>query len=265
MQADLKAEELAALLRTSAESGEPCAPLRDTIGVEDIDLAYRIQKINIDRRIAAGAKRLGYKIGLTSKKVQEQLGVDQPDFGVLLDDMQLNEHSPVSFDLLMQPKAEAEIAFIMAEDLDSEEITTEQLIEAVDYASAAIEVVGSRIENWNIKITDTVADNASASHYVLGEAQVKLADLDLLECKMEFMHNGILASEGKGAACLGSPVNAALWLARKMRAMGNPIQKGDVLLTGALGPMVNIAAGDSCKVSIEGLGHVELKFGESNG
>ena len=160
---------------------------------------------------------------------------------------------------LVQPKAEAEIAFVMGEDLDGDFNITD-LIDAIDYATVSIEIVGSRVADWNIKITDTIADNASASHYILGESRVDLDDLDLVNCKMTLTKNGELASEGSGKACMDNPLNAALWLAQKMAEQGNPLKKGEVLLSGALGPMVPIEQGDSFEASIEGLGSVALEI-----
>ncbi|MFK7810001.1 MAG: 2-keto-4-pentenoate hydratase, partial [Saprospiraceae bacterium] len=158
--------QLAAQLRTAAQSGETCSPLRETIGVADIDAAYAIQKYNIRQRIAEGAFVTGCKIGLTSKAVQKQLGVDQPDFGILLNTMEVLNGDVIPWSELMQPKAEAEIAFVLSKDLPSSNIAITDVLSAIDYALVSIEIVGSRIENWDIKITDTVADNASASHYV---------------------------------------------------------------------------------------------------
>lgn len=254
--------QLAAKLRTAAQTGQVISPLREVIGVEDISGAYDIQRHNIQQRISEGAFITGCKIGLTSKPVQQQLGVDQPDFGILLNTMEVLNGDTIPWSELMQPKAEAEIAFVMAKDLPSSNITITDVLSAIDYALVSIEIVGSRIENWNIKITDTVADNASASHYVLGHKPVKLENLDLLNCKMQLFKNGALASEGTGAACLGSPVNAVLWLAKTMADFGQPLQAGQVILSGALGPMVNVGPGDEVRAGIEGLGEVVVRFGE---
>jgi 2-keto-4-pentenoate hydratase len=246
-------------LKDAASSQITCSPIRELIGEEDIALAYQIQKTNIEHLKAAGASVLGYKIGLTSTAVQKQLGVDQPDFGVLLDTMEIHQQV-FPFSALMQPKAEAEIAFILKEDLTSETLGLNELIDAIDYAVASIEIVGSRIENWNIRITDTIADNASASHFVLGKKQVPLKDIDLVNCSMSLTKNGRLASEGTGAACMDNPLNAALWLAKTMIGNKNPLKKGAVLLTGALGPMVPIGKGDTITASITGFDTITLNF-----
>ena len=237
-----------------------CAPVRDIIGAADLDAAYAVQRINTAKRIESGAKVVGHKIGLTAPVVQEQLGVDQPDFGLLWDDKEVKDGSVISVSELMQPKAEAEIAFVLRKDLDGDQISQEDVIDAIDYAMASIEIVGSRIRNWDIKITDTIADNASASHWVVGGQQIDQNKLDLLHCKMNMTKNGELVSEGVGKNCLGSPLYALEWLARKMVTMGEPLKSGDLILTGALGPMIPIHAGDHIEAHIEGLGQVSVSF-----
>jgi len=244
----------------AAQIGKPCSPVRELIGAEDIQLAYNVQKINIDRRIALGENRVGCKIGLTSLAVQKQLGVDQPDFGILTDAMRVAESEAIPWRALLQPKAEAEIAFVLAKDLFGSSITLEQLKQAIDYAVASIEVVGSRVEGWNIKITDTVADNASASHFVLGSERRKLDEVNLEDCTMKLFRFGELVSEGVGKACLGNPLNAALWLAQTMNDLGTPLKAGDIILAGALGPMVAANPGDVFEAKIEGFGSVSVKF-----
>ena len=237
-------------------SGQAIGPIRETIGADNIAAAYNIQKINTDKRIAQNEKVVGKKIGLTSFAVQKQLGVDQPDYGVLFDTMQVRE-GVVHYSHLQQPKAEAEIAFVLSEDL-TRDVNMSDLINAIDYAAVSIEIVGSRIANWDIKITDTIADNASASHFILGESRVPLSQIDLEKCKMSLIRNGEVVSEGSGAACMDNPLNAALWLAQTMAEMGNPLKAGEVLLSGALGPMVPIEQGDKFEAVIEGLGSVQL-------
>lgn len=251
-------EKIAQTIRQADENKIACPPIRSLLKEKDLNNAYKIQQINIAHKIKNGQKEIGKKIGLTSKKVQKQLGVDQPDFGILLNEMQIKNNADISFSELMQPKAEAEIAFILKEDLTQEEISIEDVISAIDYASPAIEIVGSRIENWNIQITDTIADNASSSHFVLGEAKVKIENIDLENCTMQLFVNEEKKSEGNGKACLGNPLNAVLWLANKMKELGNPLKKGEVILSGALGPMVSLADKDKVKAEIEGLGKVSF-------
>lgn len=251
-------QKAADALAKAQRSGNFIGPVRESIGADNIATAYKIQEINVNKRIAKNEKVVGKKIGLTSFAVQKQLGVDQPDYGVLFDTMQVRE-GILPFDQLQQPKAEAEIAFILSSELDGE-INMSDLIRAIDYAAVSIEIVGSRIANWDIKIADTIADNASASHFILGESRVPLSHLDLEGCKMSLIKNGEVASEGSGAACMDNPLNAALWLAQTMAEMGNPLKAGEVLLSGALGPMVPIEQGDKFEAIIEGLGSVALEI-----
>ena len=255
-------EAAAKRLRTAAEKRIPCAPIRNLIGTTDLGKAYAIQEINTALKTAQGGRIVGSKIGLTSPAVQKQLGVDQPDFGMLWQDTEVWNGGEISMQELMQPKAEAEIAFVLGKDLTADSLTSIDIISSIDYALAAIEIVGSRIANWDIKITDTIADNASASHWVVGHQPVKLENLDLINCKMVMENNGKKVSEGIGKACLGSPINAMLWLAQKMQKLGKPMKAGDVILTGALGPMAAAKAGDNFRVTIEGLGEVSVGFVE---
>jgi 2-keto-4-pentenoate hydratase len=261
----MQIQKLAKQLRDACENRTACPPLREVIGMEDLDTAYAIQALNNDLLIQKGARVTGRKIGLTSVAVQEQLGVDQPDFGILLDTMEVLNGGSISVSELMQPKVEAEVAFVLGKDLPNRKITTVELINSIDYALAAIEIVGSRIENWNIKITDTIADNASASHYVLGHKPTKLSDFDVVNCQMrmdKITHFSEDVSSGSGAACLGSPINATLWLANKMAELGTPLKAGEVILSGALGKMANVEAGDTFRANIEGLGSVSVSFTE---
>lgn len=256
----VKAEEYAQILRTAQDTKVTIPPLRNEIGVTDIDFAYAIQNVNTQFKVDSGLRIVGKKIGLTSLAVQKQLGVDQPDFGVLFHDMEVLNGLAINVNELIQPKAEAEIAFVLSEDLDIDNMTIIDVIDCIDYVLPAIEIVGSRIENWDIKITDTVADNASASHYVVGHNPKTLDEIDVVNCKMEMTLNGEVASMGHGALCLGSPLNATLWLAKKMVKMGQPLQAGELILSGAVGPMVNIKAGDSVVANFEGLGSVSVNF-----
>jgi 2-keto-4-pentenoate hydratase len=247
-------------LREASEKRVNCEPVRDLLGTTDLEMAYQVQEINTALRIKEGARIIGSKIGLTSLAVQKQLGVDQPDFGMLWHDTEISNGGQISIHSLMQPKAEAEIAFVLGKDLTGARLTSVDIISAIDYALPSIEIVGSRIKNWDIKITDTIADNASASHWVIGHRPTKLENVDLVNCKMEMKNNGKLVSEGLGKACLGSPINAMLWLAQKMQAIGKPMKAGDLILSGALGPMFAVKAGDNISVAIEGLGEVSLSF-----
>ena len=255
------AEAIAAQLRDCYESGEAMSPIREAFPDASIEDAYVIQAANTAHWEAQGRTVVGAKIGLTAKAVQAQLGVDQPDFGHLFADMAVPDGDIVAPGRLLQPKVEAEVAFVMARTPDAKRLTTAELIDSVAYALPAIEVVDSRIAGWNIRIVDTVADNASSGMFVLGTKPVPLTDLDLRLCGMVLEKNGEPTSFGAGAACLGNPLHALGWLAAKMAEVGLPLEKGDVILSGALGPMVAVAPGDSVEARIGGLGSVRVSFG----
>jgi 2-keto-4-pentenoate hydratase len=253
-------QEAAASLREAARTGAWIAPLRETYAGIDGAAAYAIQKINTGRRIAEGRRIVGRKIGLTARAVQAQLGVDQPDFGILFDDMGYGDAEPVPVSVLQQPKIEGEIAFVIGRDIDSPEPTLVDVMKSIEYALPAMEIVGSRIANWNIKFVDTVADNASSAAYVLGSSPRKLSEFDLRMCGMAMMKRGEPVSTGAGAACLGNPLNAVLWLARTMARVGSPMRAGDLVLSGALGPMAPVQPGDIFETRINGLGTVKAVF-----
>jgi len=255
--------EAAARLRAAEEARTPCNPVRELIGPQDVRAAYAVQEEGTKRRLAGGARLIGRKIGLTAASVQKQLGVDQPDYGMLFADMEVPDGGCAPPGRLLQPRAEAEIAFVLGRDLEREETSSTELLRAVEYALCAIEIVDSRIENWDIRIADTIADNASSGLFVLGRRPVHVTDLDLALCGMVARKNGAIVSLGVGAACLGHPLDAMLWLAKAMKRVGRPLKAGDVVLSGALGPMVSIAAGDIFSVEIQGLGGASLSFPRS--
>ncbi len=241
-------------------SKQAIKPIRTYFPKErDIESAYQIQNLITEKKIADGAKVIGKKIGLTSFVVQKQLGVDEPDFGILTDTMQIRNFGDLPFKDLMQPKAEAEWAFILKHNLDDDDLGIKKVISAIDHARVAIEIVGSRIENWNIKITDTIADNASASHFVLGDEKIDMSCIDLENCQMKMFKNGDLVSEGTGKACMGNPLNAVIWLAQTMQKNDNPLKKGDIVLSGALGPMTDLIPGDEISAKIDNFKNVNFK------
>ncbi|WP_034998926.1 2-keto-4-pentenoate hydratase [Beijerinckia mobilis] len=244
----------------AARSGIPCAPVRDLIMDGDVAAAYAVQTINTKRALENGRRLVGRKIGLTSLAVQKQLGVNQPDYGMLFADMARSDAEEIVLSEIMQPKVEAEIAFVLGRDLTDDQLTLADLQRAIDFALPSIEIVGSRISNWDIKITDTIADNASSGLYVLGSRPRKLGDFDLRLCGMVMEKAGEPVSVGAGAACLGNPLNAALWLAKTMARAGYPLKTGDTILSGALGPMVTVSPGDVFNVRINDLGSVRAAF-----
>ncbi|MFP3557051.1 fumarylacetoacetate hydrolase family protein [Paraburkholderia sp. SIMBA_049] len=242
---------------------EAVPPVRDAIGAlggDPLENAYRVQQINTQRQIGAGARLVGRKIGLTSRAVQLQLGVDQPDFGMLFDHMAYGDGEEIPFSRTQQPKVEAEIALVLEHDLLHERHTIADILRATAYALPSIEIVGSRIANWDIRLADTVADNASSGLFVLGSRPVTLDAFDIVGCGMVMERGGDQVSVGAGAACLGNPLNAAIWLANTMVRVGAPLRAGDIVMTGALGPMVAVRPGDAFVAQIEGLGAVRALF-----
>ncbi len=252
-------EQAASLIQTAYETRQPIAPLRESFDMS-IEDAYAVQEETTKHWINSGRVLSGRKTGVTSKAVQNQLGVDQPDFGMLFTDMAYADGEEIPVNNLLQPRIEGEIAFYLKNDLDNEKLTLAEVIAAVDYAVASIEVVDSRIADWNIKITDTIADNASSGIYVLGSTPVKLDDFDHLNCGMVIEHRGEPICTGVGSACLGNPLNACLWLAKKMLLTGRPLKAGDLILSGALAPFTPVGMNESYEVKINGLGSVRANF-----
>ncbi|MEU5549022.1 fumarylacetoacetate hydrolase family protein [Micromonospora sp. NPDC047793] len=243
------------------ESGKPCPPLRGRLLPEgDVEAAYRVQQIQVHEWLASGQRRVGAKVGLTSRAVQEAFGVYEPDFGVLTDVMAVPDGAEIALDRLLQPRVEAEIAFVLGADLPDARITTVDVLRAVDHLLPAIEVVDSRVAGWDISIVDTVADNASSGLFVLGTSPRRVGDVDLRLAGMVLEHAGEPVSVGAGAACLGNPLHALAWLAGTLARAGDPLRAGDVVLSGALGPMVPVTAGATYEARISGLGSVRACF-----
>ncbi|MER7763983.1 fumarylacetoacetate hydrolase family protein [Streptomyces sp. NPDC097619] len=248
-------------LDRARRTGTPCAPVRDLLPAGDLDAAYAVQSLLTERRLTEGRRVTGWKAGLTSPAVQAQLGVGTPDFGALFDDTAVPDGADLPWGAVLQPKAEAEVALVLGHDLEHERHTVADLIRATAFALPAIEIVGSRIRDWDITAVDTIADNASSGAYVLGNRPVSLRDLDLRTAGMVLERRGEPVSTGVGAACLGHPLHAAVWLADTLVRLGRPLRAGDTLLTGALGPMTAVAPGDVLEARIEGLGSVRAAFG----
>jgi 2-keto-4-pentenoate hydratase len=256
-------QQAADLLWEADASHTPISPVRELLGTStDIDAGYAVQELNYDRALAAGRRVSGRKIGVTSKAVQQQIGVDQPDFGTLFADTEYGDGVEIPASRLIQPRAEAEVALVIGRELDSAPHGFAEIIRSVEFALPAIEVVDSRIADWQISIVDTVADNASCGLYVVGSRPVPLSDFDIRTVPMSMTINGDEVSTGVGAACLGNPIHAARWLADVLCERGIPLQPGDVLMTGALGPMQAIGAGDLVVASFGDLGMVTTRLAD---
>lgn len=259
---DVTAEQVQAAdarLQQASDTGSPCAPVRDLIGATDQDAAYAVQSLRTARRLAEGRRLVGHKIGLTSPAVQQQLGVDSPDYGALFDDMMYADREPIDLGRFLQPKVEAEIAFVLGSDIDCPAAHVSDVIRATAFVLPAIEIVDSRIAGWDISIADTIADNASSGAVVLGTGPRSLDGFDLTEVGMSLEFDGDVQSTGTGAACLGSPVIAVAWLARALAHRGTPLRAGEVILSGALGPMVAAQPG-VFRARLHGLGDVRADF-----
>lgn len=252
-------EAAAGRLAGAALSGVACAPVADLLGPADIDAAYRVQRLLTERRLAAGARIVGRKIGLTSAAVQRQVGVDRPDFGVLFDDMRYEDGAEIPVGRLLQPKAEAEVAFLLSHDIS--DISDPVVVrDSVALAFPAIEIVDSRVADWRIGITDTVADNASSGVFVVGAVGTPLSAFEPAGLVMTMRRGTEVVSHGTGRDCLGDPLNALAWLAATAIGVGTPLRAGDLVLSGALGPMVAVAPGDVFDAVIEPLGTVRARF-----
>ena len=253
-------QQLGDELYDALSGGKTVSPLTSRgfdISIED---AYHIQQRMLSRRIAKGEKVIGKKIGVTSKAVMNMLSVHQPDFGYLLDGMVYNEGESIPMDTLIQPKAEGEIAFLLNKDLMGPGLTAADILAATEGVMACFEIVDSRIQDWKIKIQDTVADNASCGVFVLGDKLVDPRSVDLSLCGMVLEKNGEIVVTGAGAATMASPVNAMVWLANTLGHLGILLNAGDVVLSGALGAMVTVKAGDSLRVTIGGIGGCSVRF-----
>lgn len=241
-------------------SASTIAPLREQEAEITIEDAYRIQSHMVKRRLEAGERVIGKKIGATSRAVQELLGVYQPDFGILTSGMLIPEDQEVDLGTLIQPKAEAELAFVLKDDLTGPGITAMDVIRATAYVAPCFEIVDSRIKDWNIHIQDTVADNASCGVFVLGSAKADPCDLDLILAGMILEKNAELLSTSAGAAVQGSPVNAVVWLVNTLGALGMPFKAGEIILSGSQSNMVPVSDGDELVCTVGGLGSCRVRF-----
>lgn len=251
-------DELFAALRARSVI-EPLTNRAPDITIED---AYNISLRFLERRKAEGERIIGKKIGVTSKPVQDMLGVHQPDFGFLTDTMEVADGSSVSLVKagLIQPRAEGEIAFVLKKDLRGPGVTEDQVLDATDFVVPCFEIVDSRIRDWKIKIQDTVADNASCGVFVLGKDRIKPRALDLAAVKMQIRKNGTHVADGIGAAVQGHPATAVAWLANTLGKFGIPFLAGEVILSGSLAPLLPAVPGDHFEMSLAGIGNASISF-----
>lgn len=255
-----KTEQYGDALYQALIDRQPIAPItgrEPDISIED---AYRIQLRMVERRLQKGETIIGKKIGVTSRAVQDMLGVYQPDFGQLLSGMVYGEGEPIPTGTLIAPRAEAEVAFILKRDLNGPGVTAADVLRATEYVLPCFEIVDSRITDWKIRIQDTVADNASCGVFVLGGTPRSLRGFDLSVAGMVVEKNGDILSTSAGAAVQGSPVNAVAWLANTLGALGIPLKAGEVILSGSQSPLMPVAAGDSFRCSVGGLGSCSVRF-----
>lgn len=251
-------KKLSGDLLNAYETGQPIEPVRTII--KGVDEAYAVQRETVRVWLERGRKVAGLKIGLTSKAIQTQLGVDEPDFGTLFSDMILTDGAQVGRHQVMQPRIEAEIAFVMKSDLRGEHISPEQVLAATDYVVPSIEICGSRIARWDIRIEDTVADNASAGLVVLGTTRHKPTLDGLAAVPMKLQHNDSVVAEGRGDACLANPAIAVAWLAQTMTRYGHGLRAGDVVMSGALARMIPAEPGSRFHADFGDLGGASVSF-----
>lgn len=252
--------EFGAKLFAALQDGRTIAPLIARNPELTIEDAYAISLDFLSRRRASGEKVVGKKIGVTSKAVQDMLGVFQPDFGFLTDAMQIDGDIDIKKNRLIQPRAEAEIAFILKDSLTGPGVTAEQVIAATQSIAPCFEIVDSRIDDWNISIVDTVADNASCGVFVLGEARADPQDHDLPNLHVRVTKNGLPLSEGLGSAVQGNPAEAVAWLANTLGAHGVTLDAGDIILSGSLVPLEPAVPGDTFEMVLDGIGNCSARF-----
>ena len=260
MLSDSLRTEVAARLAEAERDRSPIAPLRETYADLDVVDAYEIQLLNIRRRIAEGATIKGHKVGLSSHAMQEMMGVDEPDYGHLLSDMEVFEDRPVSVGRYCMPRVEVEVAFILGETLPGEGCTVEDVLRCTDFIAPAIELIDSRIADWKIGLFDTISDNASSCGVILGKERVKPSDIDVAAIDATLDINGQRVAEGTSGAVLGDPTIAVAWLANKVASFGVRLEKGHVVLPGSCTRAYDVKPGDDVVATFKGLGSVSLKF-----
>lgn len=263
MQPHVLHQQLADELWEADRTAKPVSPLTERYPDLIVEDAYAIQTINIDRRLAAGERAIGRKVGLTSAPMQKLLGVDEPDFGVLTDEMFVEDGDLIALSRLVQPRVEAELAFVMETDLAGPGVTTSSALRAIAGALPAVEIVDSRVADWKIKLVDTVSDNASSGLLVVGGRMRKVEDLDLRLLGVVVSRHGEVIDTGAGAAALGNPARCVAWLANKLGSLGAGLKAGDIVLPGAVHKMVPVQSGDVFRADFAHLGAVTVRFSKT--
>lgn len=253
-------QEAADLLRVAEQTQVAIPPLIQTFPHMDVTDTYEIQLLNIRRRLAAGATVYGHKVGLSSKAMQEMMGVDEPDYGHLLSDMVYTQDTPIPTQSFLIPRVEVEVGFILGDDLPGEGCTVEDVLRCTDFIAPAIELIDSRIADWKIGLFDTISDNASSCGVILGDERVKPDELDLKAIDATLTINGEQVAQGTSGAVLGDPTIAVAWLANKVASFGVRLEKGHVVLPGSCTRAYDVKPGDDVVATFEGLGSVSLKF-----
>jgi 2-keto-4-pentenoate hydratase len=264
MDAD-SVEKAAGTLLDAYASRTPVPPLTATYSAISVDDAYAIQLAQVSAWISGGAVVKGHKVGLTSAAMQKQLGVNQPDFGVLLDRMFLPEGTTADITRFLQPRAEPEIGFVLGRRLSGPGVSVAEAVAAVDFVLPALEIIDSRIANWKITLPDTIADNASSGGLVLGSRPVRLEDINLSLTGCLLHRNGRLVDTGAGGAVLGSPVNALVWLANVLGERGVALEAGHVILPGSLTAAIPVNPGDTISATFDRIGTVGITFSDREG
>ncbi len=252
--------EAAERLAEASSSATACAPVRELIGSNDVNVAYAVQDALTLRRVEAGARVVGRAIALTYPVVQDQPAGDGPGFGIVFDDMLLSDTESVALESLIAPRVQGGVAFVLGSDLEDPRTSIIDVLRATDFLLPALEIVDSRIVDWDITIVDSIADNSSSGAVVLGTTAIDPVGLDLTEVALRLDTRGVVVASGTGAACLGSPVRALAWLARECVRRGRPLAAGEVVMSGAFGPMVSVDQPSTFRAELSSMGHVEVNF-----
>ena len=255
-----RVEELAHKLMAAEATRVPIAPLSETVEGITVEEAYQVQLAVLEHRLASGRRVVAKKVGLTSKAMQDMFGVDQPDYGMILDQMLIEDGASYPANHLLQPRAEPEVAFMLKADLKGPGVTAEQVLEATDYVFPALEIIDSRIKDWKIKLVDTIADNASSCRVVVGTNRVSVQGLDLVNEELVFEKNGEELSRAKGEAVLGNPANAVAWVANRLSEYGITCKAGEFVMPGAFTGATPVVAGDTVRARFGRVGTVSVRF-----